>query len=120
MASMEPSTVIPPGHDSWAWLPLGTEARARVVSGALAERDADAARELVRLLDAAASEPDIVARYARFADIEHYLHEQSLVLPIIWNRLVTTEFVRDTVRGYDPQPYGGSTYGRVWVDSDVR
>ena len=68
----------------------------------------------------AESTADSVVRLQRYTEIEQYLHEQALVLPVIrsWGEIY--EHVRNTVRGYNPKLYGGSTYSSVWLDREAR
>lgn len=75
---------------------------------------------VAELLDSAASTADTVSRLSRYSEIERALHEQALVLPIFWNRTAITEHVRNTVRGYAPKPYGGSTYSTVWLNETAQ
>lgn len=68
----------------------------------------------------AESTADSVVRLQRYAEIEKYLHEQALVLPVsrTWGQI--HEHIRNTVRGYAPKLYGGSTYSSVWLDQSAR
>lgn len=68
----------------------------------------------------AESTADSVVRLQRYVEIEEYLHQQALVLPVIrtWGQI--HEHVRNTVRGYNPKLYGGSTYSSVWLDRAAR
>ena len=75
---------------------------------------------VAELINAAASTADTVSRLSRYSEIERYLHDQALVLPIFWNRTTITEHIRNTVRGYNPKLYGGSTYSSVWLDKTAR
>ena len=75
---------------------------------------------VAELINAAASTADTVSRLSRYSEIERYLHDQALVLPIFWNRTTITEHVRNSVRGYNPKLYGGSTYSSVWLDKTAR
>ena len=75
---------------------------------------------VAELLNSAASTADTVSRLSRYSEIERYLHDQALVLPIFWNRPTFTEHVRNTVRGYNPKLYGGSTYSNVWLDQTAQ
>lgn len=75
---------------------------------------------VAELLDSAASTADTVSRLSRYSEIEQYLHEQALVIPLFLNRTAITEHVRNTVRGYTPKLYGGSTYSSVWLDQTAR
>ena len=75
---------------------------------------------VAELINAAASTADTVSRLSRYSEIERYLHDQALVLPIFWNRTIITEHIRNTVRGYNPKLYGGSTYSSVWLDQSAR
>ena len=72
------------------------------------------------MISDAESTADAVIRLERYAEIEKYLHEQALVLPIIWTSWSIPEHVRNTVRGYAPGRYGGSVYSSVWLDEAAR
>ena len=68
----------------------------------------------------AESTADSVVRLQRYAEIEQYLHDQALVLPVKRTNWSIPEHVRNTVRGYNPKLYGGSTYSSVWLDQSAR
>ena len=68
----------------------------------------------------AESTADSVVRLQRYAEIEQYLHDQALVLPVKRTNWSIPEHVRNTVRGYAPKLYGGSTYSSVWLDETAR
>ena len=68
------------------------------------------------MIEEASRTADTVARLARYAEVERYLLEQSLVLPLLRDSVTVTEHIRNTVRGYAPKRYGGSVYGSVWLE----
>ena len=72
------------------------------------------------MIDEAESTADPVVRLQRYAEIEQYLHEQALVLPVIRVQWAIPEHIRNTVRGYNPKLYGGSTYSNVWLDETAQ
>ena len=80
----------------------------------------DDSHQAVVMLREAAGAADTVARLASYADIESYLFEQALVLPLFRNFTTITEHIRNTVRGYEPGRYGGSVYSSVWLDDSTQ
>ena len=68
------------------------------------------------MLNAAAVELDTVKRHEMYLDIEQYLLEEALVIPIepiAWSRSYRTQ---PWIHDLKPPKYPGSTFHNVWLD----
>ena len=79
--------------------------------------DSPEVRELNELLDAAAAEVDAVKRAELYADIEEYILDRALAIPIAWGSSTKYELVREWISGYEPSRYPSSVFKDVVVDT---
>ncbi len=72
--------------------------------------------ELDAMLRDAATERDAVKRHEKYLEIEHYVAEIALVIPIRVIRPATPYRVHSWVHDFDPPKYPGSIFHKVWLD----
>ena len=71
---------------------------------------------IARKLDEANRESDAVKRLEIYGDLEQYLIDQALVLPIGWDTKVSYWSFQTWVNGFVWPKYGGSKFKDVWFD----
>lgn len=79
--------------------------------------DSPEVRELNALLDTAAAEADAMKRTQLYADIEAYILDRALAIPIAWGSSTKYELVREWISGYEPSRYPSSAFKNVTVDT---
>ncbi len=72
---------------------------------------------LRHMLDDAAFESDEAARLEKYLDIERYILDNALAIPLLWSPDRTTVWMQPWVNGYNPPKYYGSRYKDVWIDT---
>ena len=72
--------------------------------------------ELDAMLKDAATERDAVKRHEKYQEIEHYVAENALVIPIRVIRPAPSYRVHSWVHGFGPPKYPGSIFHNVWLD----
>ena len=73
--------------------------------------------ELNAMLDAAAAEPDATKRIQLYTEIEDYILDRALAIPIAWGSPTKWEVVREWIDGYEPSPYAPLSLEGVTVDT---
>ena len=68
------------------------------------------------MLSSAASENDTVRRLELYSEVEEYMLDQALVLPIRWSVSGESAHLKSWVHGYTIPKYGGSRFRDVWFD----
>ena len=68
------------------------------------------------MLSSAASENDTVRRLELYSEVEEYMLDQALVLPITWSVSGESAHLKPWVHGYTIPKYGGSRFRDVWFD----
>ena len=71
---------------------------------------------LQAMLDDAVSEHDDVARSNKFAEVETYILENALVVPVIWNEALQTTLLQPWVHDLRNAPFPRSLFKDVWLD----
>ncbi len=70
----------------------------------------------------ARSEADVARRQATYAEIERYIMEEALIIPLFWT---STEYgrvarIQPWVKDFNPSPYdSGSRFKDVWLDENA-
>ena len=72
--------------------------------------------KLEEMMDAAAVELDLAKRHGMYLEIENYLSEQALVIPIEVFPSNERYRVQPWVHDLKPPKYPGSTFYNVWLD----
>ena len=72
--------------------------------------------ELDAMLRDAATERDAVKRHEKYLEIEVYVAENALVIPIRVVRPAPSYRVHSWVHGFDPPKYPSSIFHKVWLD----
>lgn len=72
--------------------------------------------ELDAMLRDAATERDAVKRHEKYLQIEDYVAENALVIPIRVIRPAPSYRVHSWVHGFDPPKFAGSIFHKVWLD----
>ena len=72
--------------------------------------------ELDAMLAEAAAERDAVKRHELYLDIENYVAENALVIPIVVERSLPKYRVHPWVHDLNPPKYAGSVFHNVWLD----
>ncbi len=73
--------------------------------------------QLRRMLDDAAFESDEAARLEKYLDIERYILDNALAIPLLWSPDRRTVWMQPWVNGYNPPKYHGSRYKDVRIDT---
>ena len=88
-----------------------------VMNGLFGDRDdSPEAEEIVRRLNEALGQPDAAVRLAHFHDLEHYLLDNALVLPLFWTENRKWMRVQPWIVEYSPPKYHGSHFKAVRID----
>lgn len=72
--------------------------------------------EASRILEQAATESDIARRTELYSEVDGYILDQALVLPIRWSVSGESAHLKPWVHGYTIPKYGGSRFKDVWFD----
>ncbi len=72
--------------------------------------------ELNRMLNAAATEQDYATRLEMYQEIERYILDNALAIPLIWSQGHAHARVQPWINGYERHKYHGSRFKDVWVD----
>ena len=75
--------------------------------------------EVKNLVEAAATEPDLVVRYDLYRDIECYLHERALVIPLLVDWADIELKLQPWVNGFAPPRFSSSAFYNVWFDDEA-
>ncbi len=70
----------------------------------------------------ARSEPDAAKRQASYAEIERYIMEEALIVPLFWTSTEYGTFARiqSWVEDFNPSPYdSGSMFKDVWLNENA-
>ena len=73
-------------------------------------------KSVSRMLQDAATEQDAVRKLEKYADLEQYLIDQALVIPIRWYNGNYTYAFQTWVNDFVWPKYGGSKFKDVWFD----
>ena len=68
------------------------------------------------MLAAAATERDAVRRHELYLEIEEYVAEQALVIPVAVEPTNVHYRSHPWVHDFDPPKYPGSVFHKVWLD----
>ena len=88
-----------------------------VMNGLFGDRDdSPEAQEITRRLNEVLHQADAAVRYAHFHDLEHYLLDNALVLPLFWTESRKWVRVQPWIVEYMPPKYHGSRFKSVRID----
>ncbi len=73
--------------------------------------------DLSRMLDAASTETDAALRLGMYQEIERYILENALAVPMFWSDGYEYVRVQPWVNNYNPPKYHGSRFKDVWIDT---
>ncbi len=72
------------------------------------------------MLGEALIEPDSSKRLEMYSDIERYILDQALAIPVFDSISNTYILLQPWVRGFDVPRYGGSIFKNVWFEDPPR